>query len=49
MRISDSLVENLLMEAGKATAEQLSSLREQEKTEKKPLQDLVVANNLLSE
>lgn len=49
MRISDSLVEKLLMDAGKTTTEQLSSLRDQEKTEKKPLQDLVIANNLLSE
>lgn len=49
MRISDSLVEKLLLDAGKATPDQLSSLREQEKTEKKPLQDLVVSSNLLSE
>lgn len=49
MRISDSLVEQLLRDAGKATEDQIVSLREQEKTEKKPLQDIVVRNGLISE
>jgi len=49
MRISDSLVEKLLKTAGKVTAEQLTSLHEQEKAEKKPLQDLVIQNSLISE
>jgi len=49
MRISDSLVEKLLTASGKVTKEQLASLREQEETEKKPLQDLVIKNNVLSE
>lgn len=49
MRISDSLVEQLLRDAGKVTEEQLTSLREQEKTEKKPLQDIVVRNGLIDE
>lgn len=49
MRISDSLVEKLLLSAGRVTPDQLSSLREQEQTEKKPLQALVVANNVISE
>lgn len=49
MRISDSLVEKLLLDTRKATPDQLAGLREQEKAEKKPLQDLVVASNLLSE
>jgi type IV pilus assembly protein PilB len=49
MRISDSLVEKLLLDTGKVTPDQLTSLREQEKAEKKPLQDLVVANNVVSE
>ncbi len=49
MRISDSLVEKLLEGAGKITPEQLTSLREQEKAEKKPLQDLVIQNSLISE
>lgn len=49
MRVSDSLVEKLLEGTGKVTAEQLKTLKEQTKTEKKPMQDLVVKNNILSE
>ncbi len=49
MRISDSLVEQLLRDAKKVTEDQLASLREQEKTEKKPLQDIVVKNSVVSE
>jgi len=49
MRIPDSLVENMLAGSGQFTKEQITALREQEETEKKPLQDLVIANNLLSE
>lgn len=49
MRISDSLVEKLLTASGKVTKEQLASLREQEETEKKPLQDLAIKNNVISE
>ncbi len=49
MRISDSLVEKLLTAANKIKAEQLTNLREQEKAEKKPLQDLVVINGIISE
>lgn len=49
MRIPDSLVEKLLKATGKFTADQLTALREQETHEKKPLQDLVIKNNLLSE
>lgn len=49
MRISDSLVEDLLKKADKVSAEQLKTLREQEVNEKKPLQDLVIRNNILSE
>lgn len=49
MRISDSLVEKLLLDTGKATPDQLASLREQEKTEKKPLQDLAIKSSLISE
>lgn len=49
MRISDSLVEKLLTDAGKITAEQLKDLHEQEETEKKPLQDLVIRGNIASE
>ena len=49
MRISDALVEKLLRSTKKATEEQIAALRQQEKTEKKPLQDLVVKNSLLNE
>ncbi len=49
MRIPDSLVEKLLKSSGKATDEQLKALREREKTEKKPLQDLALKDNLLNE
>lgn len=49
MRISDSLVEKLLQAADKVTPEQLAGLHDQEKAEKKPLQDLVIQNNIVSE
>jgi len=49
MRIPDSLVEKLLSHSGKFTKEQIAGLRAQEASEKKPLQDLVVKDNLLSE
>lgn len=49
MRISDSLVEKLLQTANKITDAQLADLHDQEKAEKKPLQDLVIQNNIISE
>lgn len=49
MRISDSLVEKLLIDAGKATAPQFEPLREQVKSEKLPLQQIVINNNLVNE
>ncbi len=49
MRISDSLVEKLLLAAGKVTKEQLDSLKEQVKAEKKPLQDLAILGGTVSE
>ncbi|MCA9325106.1 type II/IV secretion system protein [Candidatus Saccharibacteria bacterium] len=49
MRIPDSLVEKLLKASGKATDEQIKTLRERESSEKKPLQDLVIKDNLLTE
>lgn len=49
MRIPDSLVEKLLKHSGKISDEQLKTLREQEVSEKKPLQDLVITSNLLTE
>lgn len=49
MRISDKLVEELLTKNSKVTPEQLVALKEQEQNEKKPLQDVVVAANVISE
>jgi len=49
MRIPDSLVESLLKKSGQVTPEQLESLRGQESSEKKTMQDLAIANNIISE
>ena len=49
MRIPDSLVEKLLHHTEQFSQDQFTALREQEIVEKRPLQDLVIGNNLLSE
>lgn len=49
MRINDALVISLLKESRKVSDEQLHRLLEQQKTEKHPLQDLVIKSNLLPE
>ncbi|HEY5153015.1 MAG TPA: type II/IV secretion system protein, partial [Candidatus Saccharimonadales bacterium] len=49
MRITDSLVEKLLQNGKRVTKEQLAALHEQKKTDKLPLQDLAVKNNLVTE
>ncbi len=49
MRIADKTVEDFLKQSGKVDQEQLNLLHDQEKSEKKPLQDLVTSNNILSE
>lgn len=49
MRISDSLVEKLLTSSGKYNGDQLKALLEQQKSEKKSLQEVVVDTNTLSE
>jgi type IV pilus assembly protein PilB len=49
MRISDSLVLDLLHDSHKVTPEQIRILQEQQKTERKDLQDVVMQNNTLSE
>src|SRR5512146_950186 len=49
MRITDSLVETLLARSKKVTKEQIAALKEQKKTDKLPLQDLAIKNNLISE
>jgi len=49
MRIADSLVEKMLTKSKQLTKEQLADLKKQEAAEKKPLQDLVIKNNLVTE
>jgi len=49
MRISDALVIGMLKESRKVTDEQLHQLLEQQKSEKKPLQDIVIKNTILPE
>lgn len=49
MRIPDSLVESLLKKSGQVTPEQLESLRGQESSEKKAMQDLAISGNIISE
>ena len=49
MRIADSLTEKLLKAAGNVTEEQLKTLHESQEKEKKPLQDLAIKANLISE
>lgn len=49
MRISDGLVLELLKKNHKVNNDQLSALVEQQKTDKRPLQDIVLRNNLISE
>ncbi|HEY4160522.1 MAG TPA: GspE/PulE family protein [Candidatus Saccharimonadales bacterium] len=49
MRVSDDLVEKLLTSTGKFSDDQIKALREQEKSDKKPLQDVAVASNAISE
>jgi type IV pilus assembly protein PilB len=49
MRVSDSLIEKLLKKTGKVTAEQLGSLKEQARNEKKPLQEVLISSNAVSE
>ncbi|MES2970715.1 MAG: GspE/PulE family protein [Patescibacteria group bacterium] len=49
MRISDALVEKLLTGVGKITADQLKDLRDQKEAQKKPLQDLVIQNSIVTE
>ncbi len=49
MRISDRIIEEIIQAAGKITPEQLEAYKEQGKNEKKPLQDIVLAANAISE
>lgn len=49
MKISDSLVEKLLIDGQKAKATQLAPLKDQVKTEKVSLQEIAIRNGLISE
>ncbi len=49
MHIDDSLLEKFLLEGKHATKDQLTALRKQAADDKKPLQELVLQNNLLNE
>ncbi len=49
MKISDALVEKLLLGAKKATKDELNKLRQEGAAEKKSLQETVLKNNLISE
>ncbi len=49
MHIPDGLVEKLLKGAKKITDDQLTVLREQEVAEKKPLQELVIQSNIVTD
>lgn len=49
MRVSDKVIESLLNKTGKASKEQIESLKQQEENEHKPLQDIVVSAGLISE
>jgi type IV pilus assembly protein PilB len=49
MRISDVTIEKLLERSGAATKEQISTLKEEGARSRRPLQDLVIHNNLMTE
>ncbi len=49
MRISDTLVKELLLKSDKVSEEQINSVREQSGDSKSPLQDLVIKANIISE
>src|SRR5258708_6041110 len=49
MRIADSLTEQLLKKSGKVSDEQIAELRKQSVKDKKPVQDLAIKGNLITE
>ena len=49
MRVSDVTIQKLLLKAGKIKEEDLTKLAEQVEAEKKPLQDIVIKNNIVSD
>jgi len=49
MRLSDSTVEQLLVKKQKITAEQLEDIKNEQKQSNRPLQDLVVRREIISD
>lgn len=49
MRIPDSMVQQLLLDAGKIKDDDIEGLQEKVKAEKKPLQDIVIKDNIVNE
>ncbi len=49
MRVSDVTIQKLLLKAGKIQEDDLPKLAEQVEAEKKPLQDIVIKNNVVSD
>ena len=49
MRLSDSTVEQLLVKKQKITAEQLESIKDEQRQSNRPLQDLVVRREIISD
>lgn len=49
MRLSDSTVEQLLVKKNKITDEQLTSIKDEQKQSNRPLQDLVVRHEIVSD
>lgn len=49
MRLSDSTVEQLLVKKQKITSEQLESIKDEQKQSNRPLQDLVVRHEIVSD
>lgn len=49
MRISDATIEKLLHAAGRASDEEIASLKEEASHSRRPLQDLVIQNHILDE
>ncbi len=49
MRVSDITIRKLLLDNGKITEDDLRKLAEQEENEKKPLQDIVIRSNIITE
>jgi type IV pilus assembly protein PilB len=49
MRISDATIEQLLIDNGAATSEQITTLKEEGIRSRRPLQDLVIQNGIMDE